>query len=388
MDLLKTLNSPFVRKRRSPETKQPKIFHLNIDCFDEIFEYLTVDDLYSFGQTCKRMNKVAGEYFERKYLSTKNCWNYYRRNGMITKTYSFYSLDNYRRAIQTSGFINFMPRVTFYDDKKLLKYLKFQINAIAFESTNHICLKGWHTLNQKKVKCLVKLLPQVNILRIKSCSLDNDLYDLILKHCQNSLKEFYFECPIRKIGKPNWLLHEYPNLECLNFSPISIRSNEVVRIEELRDFFLCNPNLQRFATDVNIFLDNSDIFLSSNAKLDLLVIRGNDSWLTTNLIRLVKLINQLHEQGFYRRLYIHNGQMFFHNVEFYNEFLASVKGLEILQFSQFQKSLNLVELTNLREIIVDFGSHDMDEKDLEVVANSHKQSDKSQLSLDLWLDLL
>lgn len=54
----------------------------------------------------------------------------------------------------------------------------------------------------------------------------------------------------------------------------------------------------------------------------------------------------------------------------YNEFLASAKGLEILNLSKFQKSLNLVQLTNLREIIVRYGSLDMNEKDLEILANS------------------
>lgn len=67
------------------------------------------------------------------------------------------------------------------------------------------------------------------------------------------------------------------------------------------------------------------------------------------------------------RVHIHNGESY---VGPYNEFLASVKGLEILHFSNFQKSLNLVQLTNLREIIVRYGSLDMDEKDLEILANS------------------
>lgn len=363
MDLLKSLYSSFVRKIRSTKTQQPKIFQLNIDCFDEIFEYLSVKDLHSFGQTCGRMNKVAGEYFKRNYRSAKKHYNYsHGKNGIICKTYSAYFVDRYRHLIEINGFINFMPYVIFYDDnKKLKKY--------SFESINHICLKSWRPINHKKVKWLVKLLPQLNILHILRCWVDGDLYELILKHCKNNLKEFHFECSntgIHRIGKLNWLLHEYPKLECLNLSPILLQPSEVLRIEELREFFVCNPYLQRFATDVNIFLDNSDIFLSSNAKLDLLLIRGNDRLFTTNSIRLLKLLNQLHEQGFYRRLYIHNGESF---VDSYYEFLALVKGLEILHFSKFRKSFNLVQLTNLREIIVRFGSLDMDEKDLEILAN-------------------
>lgn len=76
MNFLKSLYSPFVRIRRSQNMQKmynsdneernedavagpsnvessPKLFQLNNDCFDEIFEYLCVEDLHSFGQTCK-----------------------------------------------------------------------------------------------------------------------------------------------------------------------------------------------------------------------------------------------------------------------------------------------------------------------------------------------
>lgn len=43
------------------------ILKLNDDCCEEIFEYLSIKDLYSFGQTCKRMNRIAGIHFQRNY---------------------------------------------------------------------------------------------------------------------------------------------------------------------------------------------------------------------------------------------------------------------------------------------------------------------------------
>lgn len=38
----------------SNEQPQPKIFKLNIDYFDEVFEYLSLKDLHAFGKTCKK----------------------------------------------------------------------------------------------------------------------------------------------------------------------------------------------------------------------------------------------------------------------------------------------------------------------------------------------
>lgn len=49
----------------------PNIFKLDIDCFDEIFEYLSIKDLHSFGQTCRAMHKVAGEYFKRNHSAAE-----------------------------------------------------------------------------------------------------------------------------------------------------------------------------------------------------------------------------------------------------------------------------------------------------------------------------
>lgn len=74
----------------------------------------------------------------------------------------------------------------------ILNEIIYRLNA--FESTNHIRLKRWQPINHNKIKCLVRFLPQLNIVHIRHCSVDGDLYGLILKHCKNNLKEFYFEC--------------------------------------------------------------------------------------------------------------------------------------------------------------------------------------------------
>lgn len=83
-----------------------KIIDLNIDCFDEIFEYLDVESLYSFGQTCKRMNKIAGEYFKQNYSASPISimdegiyMNYTRKD------------QGYSLSIEIRHFSQFMPRI-------------------------------------------------------------------------------------------------------------------------------------------------------------------------------------------------------------------------------------------------------------------------------------
>lgn len=45
----------------------PDMFTLDIDCCDEMFEYLSLAELYSLGETCTTMQKVTGEFLKRNY---------------------------------------------------------------------------------------------------------------------------------------------------------------------------------------------------------------------------------------------------------------------------------------------------------------------------------
>lgn len=60
----KTIQTPKMNGSDNPsELKsvfpiEAPIFALNIDCFEEIFDYLSLKDVHSFGQTCKALQKV------------------------------------------------------------------------------------------------------------------------------------------------------------------------------------------------------------------------------------------------------------------------------------------------------------------------------------------
>lgn len=84
---------------------QSPISKLNPDCLDEIFDYLTMDDLYSFGRTCKLMQKIAGNYFKLNYLAATT----YSTDREMFTVYS--DKDGIiRHHIETS---TFMPFITY-----------------------------------------------------------------------------------------------------------------------------------------------------------------------------------------------------------------------------------------------------------------------------------
>ena len=85
MDASTSHGEPSNKKTRSNQAAAqnaeplPDIFKLDVDCFQEIFDYLSILDMVSMGRTCKRMQKVAGDWFLRTYSDHKlrlKCGNY------------------------------------------------------------------------------------------------------------------------------------------------------------------------------------------------------------------------------------------------------------------------------------------------------------------------
>ncbi|XP_031639145.1 uncharacterized protein LOC116351204, partial [Contarinia nasturtii] len=281
----------------SNEESTPKIFKLNTDCFDETFEYLSLKDLHSFGQTCKRMNKVAGEYFKRNYSSIQT----WCEIGGIYTNYS--DKDGYNpKRIKISGFSEFTPNISIDDDD--LSYIQPHVSE--FNSVKRITF-DYSIIDNETIKFFEQLLGQLEMVLLLKCAIDAGLYHLMLQHCGKLKKIFVRECKFNghPIDEYEWLLHTYPKLEHLHLSAYE----GIGKIEELSTFFERNPNVHRFSTDFDLIWDNRDVFSNSKIKLDILELGGSRSLLRTNLQEYLKLLNGLHDQGFYKRIYIDIGEL-------------------------------------------------------------------------------
>lgn len=38
---------------------------LNVDCWEKVYDYLSFEDIYNMGQTCKRLHRIAGLYVQQ-----------------------------------------------------------------------------------------------------------------------------------------------------------------------------------------------------------------------------------------------------------------------------------------------------------------------------------
>lgn len=314
---------------------QPDIFKLTVDCFDEIFDYLSLQDLCSFGQTCKVIQKMSGEYFKRNYSAAKK----YTHNKGIVIVYN----DNTRsHRIEAPTFNPFITSITHRDDKvESLRYIDVHSDEfVALSEINFMCI----ALNDLKIQCLQKILPKIEIIKLTNCSIDGDFYENLLKYCPK-LKEIHIEDeknrPILNEAINPWLLKEYPSLETLHI----LQSNPC-KIHELCTLLTKNSNIRTFSTSSWCLARNGKELIESKVKLNHLKIFEGHNGTRMNMQILCLLLNKLHEQGFYK--YLHMKFTLPSQEHFYQ--MASLYALESLYITILMEVCDLSRLTSLKDL--------------------------------------
>lgn len=326
----------------------PPIFKLNVDCMDEIFEYLPLNDLYSLGQTCKHMRKKAGEYFKRNFKSADKFGS---DHGIFT-VYSDHEGVIDQRT-QTLGFIQYINRIA-HDNKTIAPLLYIELLTDRFESIKHIYLANL-MLNSVKVECLRRLLAKVETVQIRRCSMDNDLHRVLLKFCKN-LKQLHVQENIQEVFNRyanSWLLRQYPLLEHFELIPTSYE------MHELNVFLEKNPTIHSFSTELECLWENRVDFLNSTAKLEKLEVKIFQRNIDASFMQKhCDLLNDLFKCGFYKWL-----RMCINKVDQRgSDLLCTLNRLEMLCIRNFSRCFSLPLLAGLRELVIFDGANctDMD----------------------------
>lgn len=337
------------REKRMKECETPKVFKLDIDCFDEIFEYLSLRDLHSFGQTCKTMERVTGEYFKRNYVGAEKFTN---DDGIYTVC------SGIANRVNISGFNQFINYTSHYHNELgPLQYI--QGHSIEFASINEIYLVC-SEINEILIKSLMNLLPNIEIVRVRQCTIVGDFYEKFLKFC-NNLKEIYVQDDVGDLIKERknpWLQQEYPSLHTFQLT-----ARNSFKVNDLNAFFERNPSIQTFLTTSGVLWRHCPELLRSNAKLDTLEIYDGHHVLSISMQTFCNLLNQLHERGFYKRLKLNvTGP----NQECGDQF-ASLRALESISIMQFSERCGLSRLVHLKELTIYDGFNPID---MEILAKN------------------
>lgn len=315
--VIKTLK----RKKKSAPVEPEPIYKLDTKCFHALFDWMSLGDLHSFGQTCKQFQQIAGEYFQKTYLK---CEIRVGADGIYAK-------DNFEKAkpvigtlegpktmggtlegpktmgstpekskqrsdstkIQLNGFIKFVEKIAIHAirNENADEIFNF-IEMSSFESLRQIHFVAIN-LTEARVKCLKKVMKDIEVLKIDSCVWKGKLYHNFLKMCKKSLKHL----SVHDGSDANWLLKHYPKLEHLELYKVGFT------IDKLEKFFELNPDIRSFAIDINYLWANERTLRTANIRLDDLAVNIH-GW-ESKMDAINSVFDKFQKRGLYKRLHVY-----------------------------------------------------------------------------------
>lgn len=304
------------------------ILKLNAICCDDLFDWLSLKDLCSLGQTCKRMKQLTGVYYRENFDDVATF-----RKAEITRN-SPYS----DRSIVFAQFVRIVKFV--FNSQKM----EFQYVGMYCDSLREISFLGGK-LDKSRIGYIKAKLDKIETIRLYSPDMPSsfNLYDDLLKFCPN-LKNLIIRSDgyLPKYNKS--LSHKFSKLEYFEFEYLG--SSSLSRILEF--FFQKNSHLRSFRTVPRFLLDNSDAFINPKTiKLDVLIVSFYNSCKLNDFMNVYMLLKKLDD----------NGQRFKFHVLYYGEKIAqdqinrigSLRGLERLGV-EFKKDLVFPKIISLKVI--------------------------------------
>lgn len=119
------------------------------------------------------------------------------------------------------------------------------------------------------------------------------------------------------------------------------------KVKELKVFFELNSNIRIFYTDPSILCVNWKCFLGSNIKLDRLDIDVDFGY--NNLYNLPGLLNELFDQGFYKRLHMICTSL---KNQRDLDYITSVRGIEKVDFINNEAGVTISSMPDLKELVL------------------------------------
>lgn len=296
----------------------PPIFKLNLDCCDEIFALLSLEDLHSISKTCKALQQVGGFYFQHNYETLK-----------IWIIYGAFRLDRLR----LDAFSPFIENICFDDAME-----NFQFAGTNCSSWIRKIFFDVVSITEAKIECIKHILGNVEVIMLSECVIEDDIYEILFKCCPNlkRLSVVFYEG-----FQDQWLSQKYSSLEYLKLA-----GQVTFRFSDVKGFFENNPNCRNFWIDGRYLMENRDSLMASRLKwCDLTVSMA--SIYAENMNRFLVLFEELHRQGTYQRLHL-----FLHGKEWNDAFferLVSVPALVNLCLEYFE-NFDVENLHDLKKL--------------------------------------
>ncbi|XP_055301582.1 uncharacterized protein LOC129568074 isoform X1 [Sitodiplosis mosellana] len=332
-----------------------KIFKLNIDCFDELFEWLSRDDLDTLGQTCKLMQSIVGEFFQQNFPAIEVRAE---EDGLYVNDTR--NVNCYRGAHKIHSFDKFIRKVSICENSIGIEdgvRLFCYVGSNCTKSIKHIQFINV-LLTQIELEWVDEILKTVETVSIEDCLIKRQFYEKFPALCHNlknlNVQDCRWNRNVLKRTGNEWLQRKYPKLEHLEWTQSSKKGR---RIDEFKTFFELNPQIVSFSTSFHCFWGNRELIAQANIKLDDLTIEFDDwTWTPTNINATYSLLNSLHEQGIYKRLNLYAR---YYDADYFSK-MASIRPLYSLHLHEISSRYNLPHLPQLRELRIQYINTNLD----------------------------
>lgn len=250
--------------------EQPQYFmKANVDCWENVFDYLSSDDIIAMIQTCKRMQQIGGYYFQQNFPDIPVHWlnnQYVSINGELLQT----------------------------------KYFCNRIQSLRIFRTPDQVLNVENVGSLKKLYLEFIHLTDIEFSRIKNVL--NNIAEIVLYGC--TISGVFFD----------QLLQNTPKMKCLNLvnntfesDPLYFKHPTLQRIKyesqdsdifEFMNMFQQNPNIKDLTIDDSVLLKGEKVISKLNIRLNRLTVYLKDSSNyegVANLLRsMYDMYNSLH----------------------------------------------------------------------------------------------
>lgn len=238
----------------SNEATPSSIFGLNIDCVEELFEWLSLADILHLRQTCKRFKQIIDYYIKTNFPALRRI---------------YMDVDNFEWFRQMDD-----SSIDLIEELHILIEPNFDVTR--FEDVK---------------RCLNK----VSMIYVYPFDSEMDLYDILLKYCSN-LKRLLLSFALTTNTGINWLTHhQFPTIEHVGFQIIKKTK------QSLDVFFNRNPNIHTFSCSARVLKKYGLSLSNAGVKFNKLDIGDLFQGVDFD-VHLFELLNKLHVRGFYKQL--------------------------------------------------------------------------------------
>lgn len=227
-----------------------KITELNIDCMEEILQFLNLKDLLNVADSNKRLNRAACLVYAQKYGTLSHVMESFRTRGMrifleIAGTLTINGLYTSLRFVRCFGSVISrmkMNATEYCHDTKLIRY----VNEFCAKSLIELELTGWMSqpIGSIVLAEIHKPFEKIEQISIKCCLLDDDL--MMINKWFPQLKHLYLKSNV--IVDSRFIAAHFPYLENFQYYKNDYLLHNL-ELNQIEDFIHLNPQLKALELD-------------------------------------------------------------------------------------------------------------------------------------------